>query len=149
MHCSVRAVASSHLPRQRSCQRAPANWQMDACLPTAIYNKSSVCELKPLAKYTVNASEPRHVSDALKFASKHNLRVSVKNTGLDYLGRSTSSEFSIWTHCLQGITIHSAFQARDYSKCSAVPTMTVGAGNQFAQNLYRGREPQCACGWWC
>lgn len=55
------------------------NWQGDGCLPSAAYNGSNMCELNPFPKFTVNASEPGHVVDALKFAAKNNLRVSVKN----------------------------------------------------------------------
>lgn len=63
------------------------NWQHDACLPPSIYNGSDTCDVAPFAKYVVNASDAQHVVEAVKFASKHNLRLSVKNTGHDYLGR--------------------------------------------------------------
>lgn len=116
------------------------NWQHDACLPSAIYNKTTTCNLKPFPKYTVNASETCHVQDALRFASKHNLRVSVKNTGHDYLGRSTSPEFSIWTHHLRGIELHSAFQAKNCSSHPAFSAMTVGAGNRLAQVYSAAKE---------
>jgi hypothetical protein len=63
------------------------NWQEDACLPSAAYNGSNACQIDVFAKYTVNASEAQHVVLALKFAKAYNLRVSVKNTGHDWLGR--------------------------------------------------------------
>ena len=68
------------------------NWQNDGCLPSALYNGS--CNLAPFPKYTVNASTAEHVVEAAKFASAHNLRLSVKNTGHDYLGRSVTLAWS-------------------------------------------------------
>ncbi|CDO70884.1 hypothetical protein BN946_scf184804.g16 [Trametes cinnabarina] len=47
------------------------------------------------------------VQAAIIFAAKHNLRLVVKNTGHDFLGRSTGrGSFVIWTHHLKNITIH-------------------------------------------
>jgi hypothetical protein len=63
------------------------NWQQDACLPSIAYNGSNPCSVDVFAKYTVNASTAEHVVQALKFANKHNLRGSVKNTGHDWIGR--------------------------------------------------------------
>ena len=63
------------------------NWQCDACLPPAAYNLSRVCDVRPFPHYTVNATDKIHVAAALKFAAKEGVRLAVKNTGHDYLGR--------------------------------------------------------------
>ena len=44
------------------------------------------------------------VQVAIKFAKQHNLKLAVKNTGHDYLGRSTArGGFLIWTHYMKDI----------------------------------------------
>ena len=63
------------------------NWQNDACLPTAIYNESTECDTKPFPNYVVNASQPEHVAAAIRFAAQTNVRLSIKGTGHDFLGR--------------------------------------------------------------
>lgn len=63
------------------------NWQDDGCLPYGWYNGSSVCNLAPFPRYVVNASTANHVAATVKFASQNNVRLSVKGTGHDFLGR--------------------------------------------------------------
>ncbi|KAF9922587.1 hypothetical protein BGZ67_010378, partial [Mortierella alpina] len=47
--------------------------------------------------YTVNATTTEQVQDTIKFAEKFNLRLVIKNTGHDLLGRSSgSSSLSLW-----------------------------------------------------
>ncbi|KAH9945279.1 FAD-binding domain-containing protein [Epithele typhae] len=58
----------------------------------------------------VDAREPADVQAAIKFAAQHNLRLAVKSTGHDYLGRSNGrSSFLLWTHNMKNITIHPTF----------------------------------------
>jgi hypothetical protein len=56
--------------------------------------------------YAVAAENEQDVAAAITFASLHNLRVVVKGTGIDNLGRSTAEGGSllIWTHLLSKIT---------------------------------------------
>ena len=63
-------------------------WQDDACLPPALLQQTAgTCNLRPFPHYVVNASTGQHVSEALKFAAKYNVRLTVKGTGHDLLGR--------------------------------------------------------------
>ncbi|GAA6064606.1 hypothetical protein JCM10212_007095 [Sporobolomyces blumeae] len=51
--------------------------------------------------FVVDARETRHVVEAVNFARKHRLKLRIKNTGHDYLGRSSGEgAFTIWTHHL-------------------------------------------------
>ena len=59
------------------------NWEHDACLPTLFHS----CDTKQYPVYVVNATEAHHVQEGVKFAGKHNIRLNVKGTGHDYLGR--------------------------------------------------------------
>lgn len=67
-----------------------------------------------------------HIQSGVRFASKHNLKLSVKASGHDYLGRSTAKgSLLIWTHHLKNVsfTDHFVVGGKDFG--SAV---TVGSG---------------------
>jgi hypothetical protein len=76
-------VVDTHIQSPVSLQEP--NWQQDSCLPSVVYN--GTCDLHPFPKYTVNASSSQDIVGAVKFSQEHNLRISIKNTGHDYLGR--------------------------------------------------------------
>ncbi|KAL7277310.1 hypothetical protein ACG7TL_009166 [Trametes sanguinea] len=51
------------------------------------------------------------IQAAVNFAVQHDLRLVIKNTGHDYLGRSSGrGAFMIWTHHMKNITVHDAFR---------------------------------------
>lgn len=67
---------------------------------------SKPCTLGNYVRYAVDARSPAHISKALKFATKHNIRVVVRNTGHDYNGKSTGAgALGIWVHNLKDIDI--------------------------------------------
>lgn len=54
--------------------------------------------------YVVAAERPGDVSQAVAFASKHDLRLVVKGAGHDYLGRSVAPDsLLVWTHRMDSI----------------------------------------------
>lgn len=128
------------------------NWQDDACLPQ-ILESHPKCNLKPFPHYVVKATNAQQIAAALKFAGTNNVRLSVKGTGHDLLGRydsfclrinrhsidtlsrSTSPGLSIWTHNIRGITIQPSFKPQGCAKCTGVPAVTVAAGEQW-RNIY-------------
>ncbi|CEQ41959.1 SPOSA6832_03737 [Sporobolomyces salmonicolor] len=60
--------------------------------------------------YVVDAQSAEDVAKAVNFSREHNLRLRIKNTGHDYLGRSSDvGSFTIWTHHLKTIHYNSAF----------------------------------------
>lgn len=62
----------------------------------------------------------------MRFAQNHNLKVVIKASGHDFLGRSTAkNSFLIWTRHLQNITFHDSFVVGGKGMGSAV---TVGSG---------------------
>ncbi|KAK4500953.1 hypothetical protein PRZ48_006759 [Zasmidium cellare] len=70
--------------------------------------------------YVVNATTMDQVVKTVEFVAEHNLELVVKNTGHDYLGRSTASGgFSLWTEHLKtatfakNLTTAGCTQARD------------------------------------
>ncbi|KAF7514284.1 hypothetical protein GJ744_000054 [Endocarpon pusillum] len=46
------------------------------------------CLIGDLPRYTVNATRPEHISAGILFAQEHNIRLVIKDTGHDILGRS-------------------------------------------------------------
>jgi hypothetical protein len=58
----------------------------------------------------VDARSPSDVQAAVKFAKQHNLKLVVKGTGHDFLGRSTArGGFLIWTHHLKQTVYNPTF----------------------------------------
>ncbi|OQE34805.1 hypothetical protein PENCOP_c015G05357 [Penicillium coprophilum] len=66
--------------------------------------KSKPCLLGNYVNYAVNVSSSDHVVAAVNFARENNIRFVIRNTGHDYLGRSTGAgALSVWTHHLNDI----------------------------------------------
>lgn len=75
----------------------------------------------------MDASGPSDVQKTVAFAAAKNIRLVVRNTGHDYLGRSTGAgSLAVWTHHLKDITHIAAFRDSKYSG----PAFKVGAGVQ-------------------
>lgn len=106
------------------------NWTNDTCLPDA----SQPCSGEGYPVYVVNATTPQHVQAAVKFAQANNVRLIVKNSGHDYVGRSAAPyALSIWVHYMKNTTVHpTSFSP---AKCSNVTikgaALTAGAGIQM------------------
>jgi FAD/FMN-containing dehydrogenase len=87
-------------------------------------DRSVPCTLGNYVSYSVKATEHWDVIAALKFAKTNNIRVLVRNTGHDFLGRSTGAgALAIWTQDLKNISFGS-WSDSFYSG----PSVTVGAG---------------------
>jgi len=75
------------------------------CPPTGTH-----CEMGYYPVYTVNVTSPQHVVNAISFAREHKLRLAVKNTGHDFLGRNAGfGALGIWMHNLRGVEFHDDF----------------------------------------
>ncbi|KAK2685878.1 hypothetical protein QWA68_015090, partial [Fusarium oxysporum] len=119
-------------------------WTLGSCVPTypngtgvsgGAGTRAKGCSLGALPSYIVNATETHHVQTAIKYASKWNLRLIVKNTGHDSYGRNTGSgSLSIWTHNLKGIELSRDWlpQATNNTldSTASVWAATLGAGVQ-------------------
>lgn len=87
-------------------------------------DRSKPCTLGNYVSYSVKASGAKDVVAALKFAKTRNVRVLVRNTGHDFLGRSTGAgALAIWTQSLKDITF-TQWSDKTYTG----PAVTVGAG---------------------
>ena len=66
--------------------------------------RSTPCTLGNYVDYAINVTQPSDISQGIAFASEHNIRLVIRNTGHDYLGKSTGAgSLAIWTHHLKSI----------------------------------------------
>ncbi|KAK8092175.1 FAD binding domain-containing protein [Apiospora kogelbergensis] len=69
--------------------------------------RTQPCLLGNYAAYAVNVTSKEDIQAALKFAKTNNIRLVIRNTGHDFLGRSTGAgSLAIWTQHLKNIEFH-------------------------------------------
>ncbi len=103
-------------------------WANDTCLPV----DGAPCSGQGYPLFVVNASEARHVQLGVQFARQNNIRLVVKSSGHDFVGRSNApNSLSIWTHHLRGIQTHDSFQPARCKVTIKSTAVTVGAGMQM------------------
>ncbi|KAB8207779.1 hypothetical protein BDV34DRAFT_234146 [Aspergillus parasiticus] len=79
----------------------------------------------PLARYAVNVTSTTDVQKVLYLTDKRNIRLAIRNTGYDYLGKSPGpAAVAFWTHHLKSIQ-----SMPGYIRYNG-PTMRIGAGIQ-------------------
>ncbi|KAF2683368.1 FAD/FMN-containing isoamyl alcohol oxidase-like protein MreA [Lentithecium fluviatile CBS 122367] len=99
-------------------------FQGKTCL--AFDRPNGTCSLGSYPTYAVNVSSVAHIQLALNFARNANLRLVIKNTGHDYLGKSLGAgALSIWTHNLKNIDFVENYKSDSGYEGSA---LKVGAG---------------------
>ncbi|KAH8655369.1 FAD binding domain-containing protein [Xylariales sp. PMI_506] len=87
------------------------------------------CSIARLASYYVDVQNTSHISAALQFAKTHNIRISIKNTGHDYYGRSSVPDtLAIWTHNLDTLKFNSNFTANNCPAANGQNVGELGAG---------------------
>ncbi|KAK6072272.1 FAD binding domain protein [Seiridium cupressi] len=98
-------------------------WLNDTCSPFS----GTSCKQGNIASYAVEIDGAKTVTAALKFAREKNVRVSIKNTGHDYIGRSNGrGSLALWTHKLKDISV-----LQYHSSYYTGPALKAGAGVQF------------------
>lgn len=99
-------------------------FQGRTCLP--FDRPNGTCSLGSFPAYAVNVSSVAHIQLALNFARNSNIRLVIKNTGHDYLGKSLGAgALSIWTHNLKDIEFVEKYES-DSGYVGSV--MKIGAG---------------------
>jgi FAD/FMN-containing dehydrogenase len=95
------------------------------------------CSLGRLASYYVDIRETAQISATLRFANVHNIRLSVKNTGHDFFGRSSvPNSLAIWTHNMDALEFYPNFTAHNCLSANGLNIGELGAG-VIAGNAYR------------
>ncbi|CAG8957990.1 hypothetical protein HYFRA_00000333 [Hymenoscyphus fraxineus] len=112
---------ATHLPSSSSVMQAFfANQSCDPFTP-----REQPCLLGNYARYAIEVTTVDDIKAGLSFAQENNVRFLVRNTGHDFLGRSTGAgALSVWTHKLKDIDFISDY-ADEFYQGTAVK---VGAG---------------------
>jgi len=82
--------------------------------------------------YAVAARTAGDVAAAVSFARDRGIRLTVRGTGHDYLGRSSApGSLLVWTHEMRDIAVHDAFTPAGGGQ--PVPAVTVAAGTRWLE----------------
>ncbi|KAH8198309.1 hypothetical protein TruAng_007511 [Truncatella angustata] len=91
----------------------------DTCPVTATAGSLS-CTQGGYPAYVVNATTVKQIQAAVNFARNKNLRLVIKNSGHDFLGRSTGfGSLSIWTHWLKDFEFLPHYEIGEYNGAAA------------------------------
>ncbi|KAI1459879.1 FAD-binding domain-containing protein [Annulohypoxylon moriforme] len=101
----------------------------DSCNPFT--DPEVPCTLGYNVAYTVNATEVADFQAALQFVKRHNIRLVIRNTGHDYLGKSTGAHaLAVWTHHLKSLELIPEYQHDAGYQGTAIK---LGAGVEFLE----------------
>ena len=93
-------------------------------------NPSNPCFQGNVPLYGVQIYSINDIITTINFARQRNIRIIVKTTGHDWLGRSTAPDaLLIWMHTYKGISIN-----------SAIPSVTINSGEMW-ENVYNTLSP--------
>ncbi|KAF9697449.1 hypothetical protein EKO04_004690 [Ascochyta lentis] len=110
----------THIPSSHSIMQA--YFANQTCDPFS--DRSIPCTLGNYVSYSVKATEAWDIIAALEFAKAENVRILARNTGHDFLGRSTGAgALAVWTQGLKNITF-----GQWSDKYYTGPSATIGAG---------------------
>jgi FAD/FMN-containing dehydrogenase len=102
----------------------------ETCMPADGATTGSTCTLGGFPSYAVKVTNVFQVQLAVNLARNLGLRLVVKNTGHDFLGKSTGAgALSIWTHNLKDISYIKSIKTPSYTG----PAMELGAGVQVGE----------------
>ncbi|KAF2747898.1 FAD binding domain-containing protein [Sporormia fimetaria CBS 119925] len=107
-------------------------WTNNTCNPTT--NRVGTCTLGHLPEFVIMAKTREHIQAGINFARTNNLRLLIRNTGHDFMGRSAGfGSLAINTHSFKSVQFVKTYTGPGGWTGSAV---TVGAGVQVRE-LYR------------
>ncbi|KAL0780656.1 hypothetical protein CaCOL14_001991 [Colletotrichum acutatum] len=97
-------------------------WQNSSCDPFS--SVDTPCTLGHSVSYAINVTNAEDAVQGLSFARRHSLRLAIKNTGHDYMGKSTAKGgLALWTSSLRSIEVLH-FASETYTG----PAIRMGAG---------------------
>jgi hypothetical protein len=98
---------------------------------------SGTCTLGGYAAYSIDVENVAQVQLGVNFARNMNLRLTVKNTGHDYIGKSSGAgALNLWTHNLKDIQFIKKYKSAGYTG----PAFKAGAGVQGFEILEAARD---------
>jgi hypothetical protein len=104
----------------------------DTCLPTT--DPTASCKQGYLSEYAIVAKKEKHIAAGVKFAKRNNIRLVIRNTGHDFMGRSSAYRgLTINTHSFKDVAFTRKYKGPGEYRGGA---MTAGAGTQVGE-LYK------------
>ncbi|KAB8070023.1 hypothetical protein BDV29DRAFT_181700 [Aspergillus leporis] len=101
--------------------------------------RETPCSQGRISPYAVIAQSAAHIQAAVRFASQHNIKITIRNTGHSFMGRSSApNSLQINVHNLDNIQIEDSFVPQvpeGIDPPSGIPAATLGAGAQM-YNVY-------------
>lgn len=157
-------AAPCHInPNSTACQDVTAQWSNSvwrAAQPGAVqwenwaawseHNESCYIETAPdtckqgrISLYSAVVQNARHIQEAVRFARRHNIRLAVKNSGHDFLGRSAApNSLQILTNRMKGLQTVDDFVPKGAPKHTGEgPAVTLDAGISL-QEMYAALAKQ-------
>ncbi|KAI0892366.1 FAD/FMN-containing isoamyl alcohol oxidase MreA [Annulohypoxylon nitens] len=95
------------------------------------------CELGNSAEYAIGIASPADAIAGVKFAHENNIRLTIKNTGHDYLGKSVGKgSLAVWTHHLDSIEVKKDYDQSWYKG----PAIKFGSGVSGIRAIEAARD---------
>ncbi|KAF2396170.1 FAD-binding domain-containing protein [Trichodelitschia bisporula] len=118
------------------------NYNNYSCLP----DPTTPCSGDGYPVYVLDAKTPEDIKAVIDFARTKKVRINIKNTGHDFLGRSTNPKsLSIWTHNLKSQKwFETSFTPKGCNFQIQGPAVTVGSGAQWSEVNSKARERSLA-----
>ncbi|KAM0245346.1 hypothetical protein ACHAQJ_010580 [Trichoderma viride] len=100
------------------------------CYPGFVSPQGATCSLGRISPLYIDAEGPSDINATIAFAKQHGIRIVLKNTGHDYLGRSASANtLGLRTHNMKNMTFKPSFSAQDCPAASNEKNIgIIGAG---------------------
>jgi FAD/FMN-containing dehydrogenase len=90
------------------------------------------CNQGSVSPYFIEVQEPEDVVAAFSFSKKTGTRLSIKNSGHDYVGRNAlQGSLAVWTHNLKTLSYDSIFVPEGCNTNTSYDSITTGAGVDF------------------
>ncbi|KAH8654466.1 hypothetical protein BGZ60DRAFT_532835 [Tricladium varicosporioides] len=107
-----------------------SNWENDTCLPFP----QVPCSGAGSPIYVINATSKEDVKSGVDFAGQNNVRLVVRGTGEDFLGRSSAPfSMSIWTHHMRALSVLEKFKPQGCRTTIDSPALTFAPGADMGQ----------------
>ncbi|CAF1140773.1 unnamed protein product, partial [Adineta steineri] len=101
------------------------NWENSSC---SIFFNSSTCNQGSVSVLGVDAILAEHVQTTVRFAATNNLRLAIKSSGHDFLGRSTAAgSLLLWLHHMKNMTMIDQYSSCGLANVSNAVRIEAGA----------------------
>ncbi|TFB06091.1 putative FAD-linked oxidoreductase [Trichoderma ghanense] len=106
------------------------------CYPGIVPPQAPTCSLGRISPLYVDAETPADITATLAFTKKHGIRIVVKNTGHDYLGRSAAANtLGLRTRNMKNTAFKSSFTAHNCAASNKQNIGIIGAGVNAEESL--------------